>query len=635
MQFLKSERLQANRTVRKYSFCIEDLDQRIMLDATGMIATTPEYLLALKNHQVREVSPDIFGVFPINDSLYPDQLNVAWAGSSDDMYTLLKLNQQFPGTSSADIGFDYKLSQQTIEGMERTVGFPFAAMTNGIDNTYVNPESPMTNSGIWEGLQIKVFNKLDNPEIGKAVSPSFDGFFKIVDEMRPAGEAPLPRSVVTILKQLYRKAADANISPLEVYSRSISGISSYRLADQGISGADIVTNPDTGENSNWVINPRLYRIYSKANEAIGPAYVSTQRMTPKTLVSNFFAKFVAPLVKVKPEGWRRELAIGFRCLLAMAFDASPNFSSFGIGYSNVANPMAGGPQYSNKPGTTPVETFNNSIYAGQEYLIINRSVASLANSLTLGGPPPEEVVSEPSWLQRDSSGQFYGLAPTTQIPVGLYNTTPQSGSYQWSGQITQSGTGVIFDAGSTTSDTIIAQIRGSGQRNSLKPSTRIGSGRTLLSDLPALANAHLNHEFATYISLGGGLDRVTGSALSDVIIGPSLAGVPPQQANGFSGVLIVNSGAGNDVAEPGRGGSLVWLGTGHDKLIVGQGDLFGQATLMDFQANQDRLIIDPSFTVKGWNTNTLAISNANGDQKTLVLTGTSSSVWKHCFVNLS
>ena len=128
---------------------------------------------------------------------------------------------------------------------------------------------------------------------------------------------------------------------------------------------------------------------------------------------------------------------------------------------------------------------------------------------------------------------------------------------------------------------------------------------------------------------------MTGSALSDVIIGPSLAGVPPQQANGFSGVLIVNSGAGNDVVEPGRGGSLVWLGTGHDKLIVGQGDLFGQATLMDFQANQDRLIIDPSFTVKGWNTNTLTISNANGDQKTLVLTGTSSSVWKHCFVKLS
>ena len=280
-----------------------------------------------------------------------------------------------------------------------------------------------------------------------------------------------------------------------------------------------------------------------------------------------------------------------------------------MGYSNVANAVAGGPQFANNPGTKPVETYNASMYAGQEYLITNSPVASLVDTVSLGGPPQEAFVNEPSWLQRDNSGQFYALDPTTLIPSGIYNTTPASGSYQWSGKITRAGTAVVFDPGSTTSDTITAQIGAAKQGKALTPGTRIGTSNTRLRDLPALANSYLPKKFATYISMGGGLDRVTGSSLSDVIIGPTLAGVPAQQSNGFSGELIVNAGAGNDVVEPGRGGSLVWLGSGKNSLIVGQGDLFGQATLMDFHAQEDKLIVDRSFTATGWNTNTLTISD--------------------------
>ena len=264
---------QRSRRLKKYRFHFENLDARILLAATGMITTPQGYLQALINNQVREVSPQLLGSFPSEESLYPEKLKIAWVGSSDDLYTLLILNQEFPGTLMPAGGVDYQLSQQTIEGMERTVGFPFAAQANGPADTYVKPESSNTEPGVFKGVEIKVFSTADNPRVGMPTSPSFDGFFKIVNDMRPAGDAPLPPSVVAILKQLYGKAAAANTSPLGVYSRSISGISSYRLVDQGLAGADVVTNPDDGINSRWVINERLYRLYSTANAAIGPSYV--------------------------------------------------------------------------------------------------------------------------------------------------------------------------------------------------------------------------------------------------------------------------------------------------------------------------------------------------------------------------
>ena len=96
--------------MKKYRFQFENLDARIMLDATGMITTPQGYLQALINNQVREVSPQLLGIFPCGDSLYPEKLNIAWVGSSDNLYTLLLLNQEFPGTS-----IDNRRSRLSIE----------------------------------------------------------------------------------------------------------------------------------------------------------------------------------------------------------------------------------------------------------------------------------------------------------------------------------------------------------------------------------------------------------------------------------------------------------------------------------------------------------------------------------------
>ena len=88
------------------------------------------------------------------------------------------------------------------------------------------------------------------------------------------------------------------------------------------------------------------------------------------------------------------------------------------------------------------------------------------------------------------------------------------------------------------------------------------------------------------------------------------------------GRLTVNAGPGDDVISPGRGGSLVELGTGADKVIFDHGDLFGIANFLDFRISDgDTLVVSDGIDVT-WNLktpDTLILSSAAGT-KTLRLT---------------
>ena len=55
---------------------------------------------------------------------------------------------------------------------------------------------------------------------------------------------------------------------------------------------------------------------------------------------------------------------------------------------------------------------------------------------------------------------------------------------------------------------------------------------------------HFRSNFTTFISMAGGVDRVTGSNFADVIVGPSH--MAPH------GRLTVNAGAGDDILPPDR-----------------------------------------------------------------------------------
>ena len=124
----------------------------------------------------------------------------------------------------------------------------------------------------------------------------------------------------------------------------------------------------------------------------------------------------------------------------------------------------------------------------------------------------------------------------------------------------------------------------------------------------------LPSEFTTYISLAGGVDRVTGSDFADVIVGPT--------SDAPHGRLTVNAGPGDDVISPGQGWVTVELGTGADKVIFDHGDLFGIANFLDFRISDgDTLVVSDGIDVT-WNLktpDTLILSSAAGT-KTLRLT---------------
>ena len=102
-----------------------------------------------------------------------------------------------------------------------------------------------------------------------------------------------------------------------------------------------------------------------------------------------------------------------------------------------------------------------------------------------------------------------------------------------------------------------------------------------------------------------GVDRVTGSDFADVIVGPT--------SDAPHGRLTVNAGPGDDVISPGRGGSLVELGTGADKVIFDHGDLFGIANFLDFRISDgDTLVVSDGIDIT-WNLktpDTLILSSA-------------------------
>ena len=99
-----------------------------------------------------------------------------------------------------------------------------------------------------------------------------------------------------------------------------------------------------------------YGIYQEACEAVGGYYGATDNgsLNTSTQVTRFFNNFAyerLQIIKAEEQSATpnqtvidiniNELAIGLRALMAMAYDASPLWTSYGIGFSNAANPMVG------------------------------------------------------------------------------------------------------------------------------------------------------------------------------------------------------------------------------------------------------------------------------------------------------
>ena len=465
----------------------------------------------------------------------------------------------------------------------------------------------------------------------------------------PSVVQALPHEVYRRLESLYREAIPNSQNPqgknsIEIFAE-ISGIDNlqkllmypntvYRTTnpgsvppnkgDAGGTVYDAYNVPlDAPFNTSAIISPN-YATYKEACDAIRGYYQDSLDRT-QLQVRNFFSNFANSRLKNiasgdNPDKNYDDLVIGFRALMALSYDASPFWTSYGIGLSNGANPLVGANLDTIQQPDRFIDLFN-----GQEIQLENIYLPTgfLDIPALNGVPLPNSDTPPTSTFDNYTTDGWFALNSPTPI-TGVDNYyDPSSEIYQDSYEISTSGTAILFNSSSTSSDTVSAAgIPTEGvQVQLLQPDTLItlGSNPPVRLDSldPVLVDTgSLPTNFATYISLAGGVDRVTGSGLDDVIVGPSKTAA--------HGRLTVNAGAGHDVVAPGRGGSLVQLGAGADTVVFDVDDLFGEANFLDFNFREgDRIRlgagIRPEWSPFNPDTITL-LHRASGGKKVLRLT---------------
>ena len=465
----------------------------------------------------------------------------------------------------------------------------------------------------------------------------------------PSVVQALPHEVYRRLESLYREAIPNSQNPqgknsIEIFAE-ISGIDNlqkllmypntvYRTTnpgsvppnkgDAGGTVYDAYNVPlDAPFNTSAIISPN-YATYKEACDAIRGYYQDSLDRT-QLQVRNFFSNFANSRLKNiasgdNPDKNYDDLVIGFRALMALSYDASPFWTSYGIGFSNAANPLVGANLDAIQQPNRFIDLFN-----GQEIQLENISMPTgFLDIPALNGVPLPNIDTPPTstFDNYTTDGWFALNSPTPITGVDNYYD-PSSEIYQDSYEISTSGTAILFNSSSTSSDTVSAAgIPTEGvQVQPLQPDTLItlGSNPPVRLDSldPVLVDTgSLPSNFATYISLAGGVDRVTGSGLDDVIVGPSKTAA--------HGRLTVNAGAGHDVVAPGRGGSLVQLGAGADTVVFDIADLFGETNFLDFNFREgDRIRLEAGIHSEWspFNPDTITLRHrASGGKKVLRLT---------------
>lgn len=557
----------------------------------ALITTPEDFIDAILQGRVAEVSPLLYGTItnPSFGTLSNPLKSKVWVSSSANLYQLLILNQRYKNKPArrGEQDLDGVISPKAMDGLARIVGIP-----QNNDFTTTNP-------------LLILQDNTQGAILGKASIPGFKHFRDLINSYRPKGSQQIPTSIYTSLRSNYSQISpNSKGTPLKAFS-ALSGLSIARLRHLG---GNTIKTPLTNPTRD-ITAPKIYAAYRQALEAISPNGTSNG-MAADT--ENFFNNFATSLLQNKPKGWEKQLAIGTRGLLFLTYSASPLWSSFGIGYRNDANPLIGRPSSKLK---------GLQIYAGQEFQINNTTWRDNEDiTVKLVGSGAEVGTPAGSYLKKG----WFKLNPAIKLGAGIVDATtlPKSlKAYRWNGIITSTATILIFPKGSLSSNTVNASNIHHTTGN-LSPNTFANHHNTKkLSERGGLVGELLPQSFALYIDTAGGADVVTGSRFNDVIIG-STARAP-------HGQFTASAGAGDDVIRPGRGGSLLQTGPGQDKVVIDNGDLFGETILMDFDTTQDQLIIRKNLSISGVGTGRLTLGDANDPfaSKTLVLSGDSSTTW--------
>ena len=618
---------------------------------------------------------------PAVDSLYSPLMENAWVGSSDNLYSLLVLNKRFPkdshdttnairrggngnltgrapgsipDSSLAARELSAIVSDKAMQAMTRIVGFPFGGVAGGVAPDPVSADGTPA---------LAVFNRThgsfsDATSPDQTVSslsdfvPTLAQFYKFTNESRPDGSSPLPLSVLRHLQTLYADGFLDEKTPIELFSE-ISGIGNlealleYSTFPQYlVPGTEAPILPNPLHLSVDKLNPppvydayynppapsdRIspnYEIYQEACTAVGGYYL-TSYISNEDAIDQFFTGFANTRLSelstidqsLDPTGYEskvNELAVGLRALMAMSYDAAPLWTSYGVGFSNAANPLVG----KSYEALRQSENFLQ-IFAGQEFQLLNINLPHTFLNVTGQHAAPSQPYPSDGWYSLHADVPLSGLNIMTDV---------SDDDYQDQYSISTPGTAVIMLEDSTSSDTLSAAgLVAATPAELLTPQTSviIDTATTTLGERPGLINDDqvLPDSFATYIALAGGIDLVTGSALDDVIIGP---GHGAETDTRFHGRLTVSAGAGDDVVAPGRGGSVVELGSGADLVVFDTNDLFGEATFFDFNYTEgDRVLVSDQIESE-WDfatPDTLILRDQRGASKTLRLAAASDATW--------
>ena len=634
-----------------------------MMAKRGIISTIKELRNAILNYEVKEVSSDLVFNFPANGSLYNTNIGFAWTGSSATLYDLLVLNQRFQ-SSSVDLSLNdqnaLKINSRVLNAIQRGVGFGFAYQTLLGVEELENTDYPVFDAKATFATSAAIFDKKKGP------FTAFDSDGKEISINQLTIDQRIPTQAYW--RELLAEKISKNIdNPIAIPGIVFSEITkSYANSDPtttnygkivgikdtlffGAGGGSSVLKPegrppfteglDSADFDQWNTFPQsfvssegAFELMKSVNRTFGingsPNFSLDQ--ASGIFYEEFLRSRLEEYIQIENQGGniesRKAEIISELVVLVRSFEnfqlasSSLNTGSNGEGFSNAANPLVG--------RSYEEITVNNDFYIdtfmGQEFVVDN-----------LKKPAPGEFAAE-GWLSLETSSDV-DLNDNTYPGDGWFALGKKKllKKSDIGGDLNDYKSNFVindhtikyaaFARDSVSSDTISAAELTSKFKNTLQGRTRIRNDAfedVRIDDLVGFGSDFLPDDFSTFISMAGGVDRVTGSRFADVIIGPG--------QSSLHGTMTFNSGDGGDFVKPGRGQSLWLLGEGNDVIVFSKGDLFGQSIFLDYNKEEDVLIYENGITaeIDANDGSILYLKDESSDaMKTILLSGSSDLLW--------
>jgi len=641
----------------------------------GIISSVEEFRDAILNYEVKEVSSDLIFNFPGpgGDALYNANFGFAWTGSSATLYDLLVLNQRFQ-SASVDLLLDdpnaLKIDPKVLTGLQRGVGFGFGYQFLLNPQDLENTDYPAFDVREIFTTNAVILDKKDGPFTAFGA----DGNEKTIENLTINQRIPTQTYWQELLEENISKSVDSPIPIPEIVFTEISrryanfedpatifgniiGIKDGLFFGGGgpgilkptpndnkpINGINFLDGFTPEKFSQWnefpesfVSSLESFELAKSLNKRIGNNGSPIFSLEEASEI--FYEEFLRERLEVysaldnageEHQEYAKAHIIHQLVVLVRAFQAyqlgssALNTGSNGEGFSNAANPLVG----RSYEEITLNDDYYIDTFAGQEFIVDNVKLPAQGNYAAEGWLSLESSTNADSTIDGDitypSDGWF-----SLDSEKNLAENDIGGGLDDYRENLLINNNTIkfaVFDQDTVSSDTLSAAQLTSDSKNTLNGETLIFNDAisgVQIDDLVGFGKEFLPDEFSTFISLAGGVDRVTGSDFVDVIIGPG--------ESNLHGTLTFDSGDGEDFVRPGRGQSLFLLGEGADIIAYSKGDLFGQSIILDYSNDEDILIYEIGITaeIDSDDRSILYLRDNSSDAvKTILLSGESDPEW--------